>query len=90
VPRVGRIDHVVERQEGRDIDGLAVLVELVHQFLVAGIACFGIVDGGELVALAQLHCTLEAHGAELAVRQATANTEARWNEPPPIAIAPRP
>ena len=63
----GSID-VVDLEVGGDVDGLADLVHLRQQLLVARFTRLGIVDGFEVAPVAQAHRTLEAHAAELTRR----------------------
>src|SRR5215472_2430846 len=66
--RVGRIDHVVDLEEGGGVERLAPLVHSRHHLLVVAPALDGIGDGGQLVPVAELHRALEAHPAELSGR----------------------
>ena len=63
---VGRVDHVVDLEVAGGVDRLAVLVHAVDHLLERPLALVGVVDGLELLAVAEPHRALEAHAAELA------------------------
>ena len=63
---VGRVDDVVDLEVAGGVDGLAVLVHAVDHLLEGPLALAGVLDGLQLLAVAEPHGALEAHAAELA------------------------
>src|SRR5207244_9105100 len=68
LPRLGRVDHVVDLEVRRVADGLPVLVHARDHLLEERLAGRRILDGGQLLSVAELHRALEPHAAELARR----------------------
>ena len=87
--RVDRVDHVVDLEVRGGVDRLAVLVHAGDHLLEGFPPLFRVLDGRELVAVAELDRAFEAHAAELARRPETVKNGA-LKLPPAIACAPRP
>src|ERR1700722_17786046 len=66
--RVERVDDVVYFEVRRGIHCLAVAIHPIDHLVEQLLALPGILDGGELVAIAELDGALEPHAAELTGR----------------------
>src|SRR5580704_18320426 len=66
--RVERVDDVVYFEVRRGVHCFAVAIHPLDHLVEKFLALLWILDRGELVAIAELHCAFQAHAAELAGR----------------------